>query len=532
MTETIVSEGGMVVAPHVAAAEAGANILSAGGNAIEAMIAAAATIAVVYPHMNGIGGDVFFIVAEPGRPPRAVSACGRAGTLATIERHRQRGHDTIPARGTDAVVTVAGAVSGWQLAAEIASTLGGRLSRRDLLGDAIGHAKEGIAISRSHAACIGEDRDGLTEAPGFAEHFMVDGKAPEVGDRLIQSRLADTLDQLAHAGFEDFYRGDVGSEIAADLERHDAAVTRADLVAHEASLATPLSVRLAQGTLYNTPPPTQGLSSLIILALFERLGVGQGESFAHVHGLIEAAKLAFAVRANEIRDPDHVGDIDRFLDPAWLDRAAAGIDRQRAGPIPKSNFDSDTVWMGAIDSEGLSISYIQSLYWGFGSGVVLPRTGIVWQNRGVGFSLDPGGFDPLVPGRRPSHTLNPPFARFDDGRTMVYGSMGGDGQPQFQSAIFTRHAVFGMEPGDAVAAPRWRWGRTWGQETPGVAVESRFDSDLVDELAAAGHDMHVLDAAFSDDMGHAGMIVRRDDGRLLGASDPRCDGAAVAARSL
>lgn len=529
MAETIVGEGGMVVAPHSAAAEAGANVLSEGGNAIEAMIAAAATIAVVYPHMNGIGGDVFFVVGEPGRAPKAVSACGRAGSHATIARYRKAGYDVIPSRGADAVVTVAGAVSGWQRALEISSALGGRMSRRDLLADAIGRAKEGIAVTRSHAACIAEDREGLTEAPGFAEHCMVDGKAPEVGDRLVQSRLADTLDHLTRAGFDDFYRGDISAEIGADLEMREASVTRADLAAHDTWLGDPLSVRFDTATVFNTPPPTQGLSSLIILALFDRLGVKRGESFDHVHGLIEAAKRAFAVRAAEIRDPDHVGDIARYLEPAWLDRAAAAIDRQRAGPLPPANGDGDTVWMGAIDRDGLSISYIQSLYWAFGSGVVLPRTGIVWQNRGTGFSLDPNAFDPLIPGRQPSHTLNPPIARFDDGRSMVYGAMGGDGQPQFQSAIFTRHVCFGMEPGEAVAAPRWRWGRTWGEERPGVAIEDRFDPDLIAALERAGHDIRMLDAPYSDEMGHAGMIVRRADGRFLGASDPRCDGAAVAA---
>ncbi|WP_421724753.1 gamma-glutamyltransferase family protein [Bauldia sp.] len=529
MAETVVGENGMVVAPHRAAAESGAAVLRAGGNALEAMIAAAATIAVVYSHMNGIGGDVFFIVVEPGRPPRAVSACGRAGARSTIARYHERGYDTLPARGVDAMVTVPGAVSGWQQAIDIAGSLGGRLPRRDLLADAIAYAKDGSAVTRSQAAAIAEDREGLTQAPGFADHFMVDGKAPEVGATFTQPRLADTLDHLAHAGFEDFYRGDISAEIAADLQQLDAAITRADLVAHTATLEDPLSVRFDKAMLYNTPPPTQGLASLIILALFDRLGIARGESFDHIHGLIEATTRAAAVRDTEIRDPDVVGDIDRFLQAAWLDPTAAGIDMRQASAPDAGPGDGDTIWAGAIDQDGLSVSFIQSLYWAFGSGVVLPRTGIVWQNRGIGFSLDPGSHDPLVPGRRPAHTLTPPFARFDDGRALVYGSMGGDGQPQFQSAIFTRHVCFGMEPGEAIAAPRWRWGRTWGEDRPGVAVESRFDPDLVAALSRAGHDMHVLDVPYADQMGHAGMIVRRADGRLLGASDPRCDGAAVAA---
>ncbi len=527
--DTAIAETGMVVAPHRAAAEAGADVLRAGGNAVEAMIAAAATIAVVYPHMNGLGGDAFFLIAEPGRPPRAIDACGRAGSLATIASYRAKGYDTVPTRGADAALTVAGAVSGWLLASEIAEALGGRLPRRDLLAAAIRHAKEGITVSRSQASCVADDRDRVTSVPGFDAHFMVDGKPPEVGSRHVQERLADTLDQLAHAGLADFYRGDVGAAIAADLEAAGSAVTHADLRKQEAILTAPLSVALADVTLFNTPPPTQGLASLIILALFDRLGVKRGESFAHVHGLIEAAKQAFGVRDVEIKDPDHAGDIGRYLEPAWLDRAANRIDMRRAGPWPPADDQSDTIWMGAIDRNGLAVSFIQSLYWEYGSGVVLPRTGILWQNRGISFSLDPSAPNPLMPGRKPFHTLNPAFARFKDGRTMVYGSMGGDGQPQFQSAIFTRHVRFGMEPGEAIAAPRWRWGRTWGEGQTGVEIENRFDPDLLAALEQAGHHLTVLDEPYSDGMGHAGMIIRRADGRLAGASDPRCDGEAVAA---
>ena len=202
---------------------------------------------------------------------------------------------------------------------------------------------------------------------------------------------------------------------------------------------------------------------------------------------------------------------------------------KRAAPWPPGRDRGDTIWAGAIDASGRAVSFIQSLYWEFGSGLVLPRTGILWQNRGSSFSLDPAHHNRLVPGRRPFHTLNPPLARFRDGRVVVYGSMGGDGQPQFQAEIFTRAIRFGMEPGEATAAPRWRLGRTWGDGPVGLAMEDRFDPDLVAALRRAGHEVVVIPEAYSDGMGHAGMIVRRADGRLLGASDPRSDGAAVAA---
>ena len=204
MGETVEGQGGMVVAPHRAAAEAGAAVLREGGNALEAMIAAAATIAVVYPHMNGIGGDVFLLVAEPGREPRGVDACGAAGSFATIERYHAKGYDAVPARGPDAALTVAGAVSGWALAAEIAEALGGRIPRRELLADAVRRAKEGIVVSRSQARMTEEHLDELAPVPGFAGQFLVDGKPPEAGARMVQERLADTLEQIAHTGLRRF----------------------------------------------------------------------------------------------------------------------------------------------------------------------------------------------------------------------------------------------------------------------------------------------------------------------------------------
>ena len=526
MSETVVGEMGMVTAPHRAAAEAGGEVLKAGGNAVEAMVAMAATIAVVYPHMNGIGGDVFAIVAEPGRAPKAIDASGAAGSLATLERYAKAGYDAIPMRGADAALTVAGAVSGWIKALEIAAALGGRMPVADLIGGAVRHAREGVPAPRSLANAMAENREGLQSAPGFVAAFMPGGQPIEVNAILRQPRIADTLDRLAHAGLDDFYRGDIAAELAADFGEICMPLTRDDLRRHEARLATPLSLRLDDATLYNTPPPTQGVASLIILGLFDRLGVKRAESFDHHHGLIEAAKRATIVRDAEVADPALSGDLAPFLEPAWVDAEAMTIDRNRAAPWPAAGQGGDTVWMGAIDASGLAISFIQSIFWEFGSGVVSPRTGILWANRGSCFSIDSGSRNALAPGKKPFHTLNPPFARFDDGRTMVYGSMGGDGQPQFQAQIFTRAARFGMEVGDALALPRWRFGRVDGDETE-VTMENRFDPDLVAALERAGHSVLVLGDGYSDSMGHAGMIVRRADGRLFGASDPRSDGAAI-----
>ena len=186
----------------------------------------------------------------------------------------------------------------------------------------------------------------------------------------------------------------------------------------------------------------------------------------------------------------------------------------------------DTIWMGAIDRQGRAVSFIQSVYWEFGSGCVLRDTGVTWQNRGTSFSLDPKALNALEPGRKPFHTLNPSMAIFDDGRTMTFGTMGGEGQPQTQAAVFTRHARFRMPLAQAIAAPRWLLGRTWGDTTTTLKLENRFDSGLITALRLAGHDVEVLPAAFSDTMGHAGALVRYPDGRIEGAADPRSDGAA------
>nr|WP_183399585.1 gamma-glutamyltransferase family protein [Kaistia hirudinis] len=519
----------MVVAPHFAAAEAGAEVLRAGGNAIEAMIATAATIAVVYPHMNSIGGDGFWLVREPGRPPRYIKGCGSAGSKATIAAYREKGYDRIPTRGPDAALTVAGAVSGWQLAYEYAQSVGGRLDRQTLLANAIAHARSGIAVTRSQTRLTREHFEALNAAPGFAEAFLVDGQVPEVGTIIRQERLAETLDHLAHAGFDDFYRGDVAATIADDLERIGSPVTREDLARHEPRFRQPLSVRLSDVELFNAPPPTQGVASLIILGVFERLGVKRGESFEHVHGLVEATKRAFLIRDAHVTDPIIAGDLSVHLSNAVLDREAGAVDMRRAAPWPQVALKGDTVWLGAIDANGMAVSYIQSVFWEFGSGVVLPRTGITWQNRGSSFSLDPKARNPLHPGRKPFHTLNPAMASFDDGRFMSYGTMGGEGQPQTQAAVFTRYARFGMDLARAVDAPRWLLGRTWGSDHTNLRLENRFDPDLVLALERAGHDVEVLDASHADLMGHAGALVRRPDGRILGATDPRSDGAAIAA---
>jgi gamma-glutamyltranspeptidase/glutathione hydrolase len=520
----------MAVAPHALASQSALAVLREGGNAIEAMIAAAATIAVVYPQMNSIGGDGFWLISRPGHAPIGIEACGAAAMRADIDCYRALGLTAVPARGPLAANTVAGTVSGWDFAQRYSQqALGGRLSVARLLEDAIHYAKHGVPVTQSHADCIAGKRSELQNVPGFAQTFMPDARAPHSGERFVNARLAATLQQLADAGLDDFYRGDLARSIARDLSSLETLITLDDLERHRARERTPLALEHTLGTVYNMPPPTQGLVSLLILGVLDRVLTDEMDPLgpAYVHACVEATKLAFRVRDQHVTDPDHMRiDPDALLQPAVLDAMASQVSMSQAMPWGNGRGPGDTVWMGAIDGDGVAVSFIQSIYHEFGSGIVLPTTGINWQNRGCSFSLDRASLNPLMPGRRPFHTLNPALAQFADGRTMVYGNMGGDGQPQSQSAVFSRIARYGWNPQAAIDAPRWLLGRTWGQSTDSLKLEARFPAATVAALRALGHEVEVL-AAYDEAMGHAGAIVRHPNGLFEAGHDPRSDGAAA-----
>jgi gamma-glutamyltranspeptidase/glutathione hydrolase len=512
----------MVTAPHHLAAHAGAAILREGGNAVEAMIAAASTIAVVYPHMNSIGGDGFWLISEPGREPVAIRACGPAAGLADLAFYQAHGDAVIPARGPRAALTVAGAVGGWAAALEAASAWGKSLPLSRLLADAIHHARAGVPVTRSQVELTASKWRELEAQPGFAAIYAANG-LPKLGEVLKQTALGDTLEQLTRAGLDDFYRGDLAKKFADGLEEVGSPVRASDLAAYRAQKVTPLFVDLACGRVFNHPPPTQGVSSLMILGIFERLGIRDAEGFAHIHGLVESTKRAFRLRNAHVTDPAYMGvDPQSWLQPALLDGEAAAISMSRAAPWPDVAKPGDTIWMGAADAQGRVVSYIQSVYWEFGSGVVVPGTGVVWQNRGSSFTLDDGP-NCLRPGKLPFHTLNPALAKLKDGRTIAYGTMGGEGQPQTQSAVFSRHVLFGQDLQQAVNAPRWLLGRTWGASSTNLKLEGRFDPALVQALGDAGHDVEVI-ADYSDTMGHAGAVAVHASGVIEGATDPRADG--------
>ena len=518
---------GMVVAPHHLASNAGLRVLQEGGNAVEAMIAAASTIAVVYPHMNGLGGDNFWLIRNGAAEVEAIDACGAAAQLASIDYYADKGLSQIPDRGPDAALTVAGAVSGWQAAlAYSQNKLAGKLPLSRLLEDAIYYARSGVAVTGTLAHNARIKRDQLEAQPGFADTYIKAGNTPEVGQRLLQTKLADTLEHLVAKGLDDYYHGELAHAISADLEAAGSPLRQADLSRHTAKLLDALRLNVAGHTVYNLPPPTQGLASLLLLGVYARLGVTDTDNFQFVHALVEATKCAFRIRDSEVTDPDYMRKpASEFLHADLLDTLASTVDSKLAAPWPDAGDSGDTVWLGAMDQQGNSVSFIQSIYWEFGSGVVLPQSGITWQNRGTSFSLDPQHHNCLQPLRRPFHTIQPALAELSDGRVMSYGTMGGEGQPQTQAMLFARHVLHGESLQTAVTAPRWLLGRTWGSTATNLRIENRFPDRLYTQLRDAGHDLEII-GDFDEVMGHAGALVSHPDGQIEAAADPRSDGSA------
>lgn len=521
------ARSGIAVAPHALAAADGADVLREGGNAIEAALAIAASLVVLYPHMTGLGGDAFWLCRPAGGAPFGIDGSGPAGARADPRFYRAAGLDAVPARGPLAALTVAGAVSSWARAYRESRRWGGRLPLARLLAPAVAHAQRGAVVTPGQAAATARKLDELIGQPGYAQTYLADGAVPPAGARRRYLALAATLRRLGEAGLDDFYRGEIAASMAADLAAAGSPIAAGDLRRQQAQRTLPLALGHSSGTIYNLGAPTQGVASLMILGLYDRLRPQPDvDTPGYVHLLVEATKQAFRVRDRWVRDPRDLDvDLRSFLDETALAGRAARIDRAHASAW-RPGETGDTTWFGAIDREGRAVSAIQSLYHEFGSGVVLPGTGICWQNRGCAFSLDASNPRCLRPGRKPFHTLNPAMAELADGRLLVYGTMGGDGQPQTQAAVYTRYAVHGQPLDRAIAAPRWVIGRTWGPPSAALVLESRFPAPVVDGLRALGHDVRFA-GEYDALMGHAGALVRHPDGTLEGASDPRSDGAAV-----
>lgn len=527
------SSHGAVTAPHALATEAGVEVLRRGGNALEAAVAVATTIAVVYPHMNSLGGDAFWLIADADGSLHGLDGSGPAGQAYTPSLYNERTSGALPERGGLAAITVGGAVGAWQEAYDFSrEQWGGGLAWGELLADAQRYADEGFAASASLAHTLTNLPETVRSLPGFAQTYLPDGRIPQAGELFRQPALARTLGVLRAEGAETFYRGDLAARLVAGLRKGGSLLQAEDFAAYRPRWVEPLRLAYGRGELVNMPPPSQGFASMMIAGVLERVGLGglapQGSEYVHL--AVEATKRVFALRDRYLCDPDF-GEVplDHLFDSAFLAELAADIDPEHAAPPGVPPAPGDTVWFGVVDAQGRAVSVIQSIYHEFGSGVVAGDTGVVWNNRGCAFSLNPKHPNVLAPRKRPFHTLNPALY-LEEGRVrLVYGTMGGDGQPQTQTAILTRALDFGFDPAEAVSSPRWVYGRTWGETSAGLRLERRFAPEVFEQLAKRGHEVSWV-PRYSSLMGHAGMIrvSREPQGLVLqAAADPRSDGAAL-----
>ncbi len=512
-------------APHFKAAEVGMEILKEGGSAVDAMIAAAATIAVVYPHMNSLGGDGFWLIQKPGEKPVGIDACGYAGSKATLDFYSQTG---IPNRGGGAAITLAGTIAGWQLARQWQGKKAS-LPLRRLLEPAQHLANDGITVTESLQSASQKTFGDLKTIEGFAGIYLDNGQPLTAGKTLANKPLANLIEHLYCSDIEldDFYRGDISRVLSDGLAANNSPITREDLSEYNAQLVTPLTTKTSKGQLFNMVAPTQGLASLIILALYDRVYQSSWSEAERVHHLVECTKQAFILRDQAIADPARMQkSAQDYLTEDKLTSMASAVSGNRAAPWPKPAEPGDTVWMGALDKDGTLVSFIQSVYWEFGSGLVLPGTGLVWNNRGISFNLDANHHNHLAPGLKPLHTLNPALALLDDGRRFSYGTMGGEGQPQTQAALFTRHIYEKIPLPDAIAQDRWLLGRTWGESSNNLKLEHDLFDRIGNTLQKLGHET-VSVTSGSEMMGHAGGIILSPNNDLQVATDPRSDGAAL-----
>ncbi len=523
LPKTQVSKNGMVVSPHHCASDAGLQILKQGGNAIEASIAVASSLAVHYPHMTGIGGDAFWLIYDPEDGVSFIEASGYSGFDVNMSQYK--GLNTIPFRGRLAANSVAGAVSAWDLAYKKSKkTWKGELSSSKLLEEAVASAKNGIIVTESLSQTLEEKKEELIKDPYFANIYYANEKVPQKGETLIQEKLGSTLETLGKNGYDDFYRGKLSEAISKDLKQRDSLLSKKDLQEHNASWQKPLEIKTSNAKLFNASAPTQGVASLMILGLFDRWleKLPKKDSTNHVHLLVEATKIAFKHR-DKMNTAASEKELQAWLEPEYLDKLSQELNLEKALPWGENTKPGDTTWFGAIDSKGRVVSAIQSIYHEFGSGLTLPKTGIVWQNRGCSFALDSKHIQALEPHKKPFHTLNPALALFDDGRVMAYGTMGGDGQPQTQAALFSRYAYYDEDLQTAINNPRWLLGRTWGNSSQSLKLESRFEEELIEELKNKGHDVEIL-SALDSAVGHAGALVYDKSKTIKGAFDPRSDG--------
>lgn len=511
-----------IATPHAAASRAGLDAFEAGGTAVDAALAAAVTLAVVYPHMCGVGGDLFALLREPDGRVVALNASGAAPAAIDVDALRSTG-PTMPELGP-APFTVPGAVSGWS-----------ELARRSSLGFArafegpVALARDGVPVASSLAEVLREGDPELIFAVGGGLEIFCPGGTPLIeGQRLVQPSLARTLETIAAEGPSALYGGRVGEQLVAGIRDVGSAMTLEDLARHEPEIGEPLVGRYRDLEVSVVPPTSQGFVLLQILGLVERLGIDPDPLGADAATWAEIVRAAAADRDRFNADPRFADvPIDELVSEEHLAELAERI-RRTSSPAPASPLHGDTIALVAADGEGRAVSLIQSLASGFGSGVLEPTTGILCHNRGQGFSLDPGSPNVLAGGKRPAHSLMPVLVHRGGQLSAVSGSMGGGAQPQINAMNLIRAFDRSMAPLEALDAPRYLvGGMDFFLVERSVETESRVPASVRSRLEAAGHRIVELGERDSS-TGHAHLILAEPDGSLSVATDPRADGEAIA----
>ena len=514
-----VSADNLVATSQPLATQAGLSMLARGGNAADAALAAAITLTVVEPSGNGIGSDAFCILWD-GDQLHGLNASGRSPKGWTPERFA--GLDAMPFHGWDSV-TVPGAVSAWVTVSERF----GKLPFETLFEPAVRYAESGFPVSPVIAKLWARAADQLGHQPGFAETFLPNGRAPAAGEYFQSAGHARTLRLIAETKGKAFYEGEIAEEIAAFAKAHDAALTVEDLAAHKADWCGTISRGFDDVSLHEIPPNGQGIAALMALGILSQTNIRDldADDPQAMHLQIEAMKLALRDAESYVADLDYMNrvTVEDLLDDGYLASRAKLIDANAA-----TNFGAGapkhggTVYLTAADASGMMVSFIQSNYAGFGSGVAVPGTGVALQNRAAGFTLDPSHQNFVGPNKRPFHTIIPAFLMQGDDPLMSFGVMGGPMQAQGHLQMVLRTQLFGQDPQMAVDAPRWRV-----TDGLGVACESTLPEATLEKLAAMGHDLtlEAPDNAFG--FGGAQLIHRLPERGYVAGSDPRKDGAAM-----
>lgn len=516
----VMANNGIVATGQPLAAQAGLDILKAGGNAADAAVATAAMLNVVEPMSTGVGGDMFAIAydGKSGRI-RALNGSGRSPYAATIAAMHERGHKTIPLRGF-LPVSVPGTVAGWaDLLKECGSMSLGRV-----LEPAIACARGGFPVSEIIAGYWERAVAKLSADPAAAATYLPQGRAPRPGEVVRQPDLARTFEQITAGGADAFYRGEIAHTIVEHSRRNGGLFDMADFADHTSTWTEPISIDYHGARIYECPPNGQGLVALLALNMLQSDNLPEMgyESADYLHLLIEATKLAFADGYRYIADPEQSpAPLDMLLSAAHAGESRAKVNMAHAGEGPFFDYGGDTVYLTVVDKERNAVSFINSLYMGFGSGVVAPGTGICLQNRGALFSLNPGHANALAPHKRPYHTIIPAMATKNSKLFMSFGVMGGFMQPQGHVQTAINILDFGMDPQQALNAPRYCY-----HEGYKTGIESGLSDKTYADLRSRGHDLAVT----GDFIGFGGgqiIMVDQQSGALLGGSDPRKDGCAV-----